>query len=218
MVGTGVLLECLADPRVEHVLSIARTPSAPASPKLREHIRSDFHDYADLRSELAGYDACFFCLGVSSAGMDEETYTRVTYGLAIAAAGAMARANPGMTFCYVSGEGTDSSEKGRRMWARVKGRTENHLLSMRLEAYMFRPGYIQPMKGVRSKTRLYQAIYNVLAPIYPLLERLIPRHLTTSENLGRAMIEVAARGYSKRILENDDINALGSPRRHPAGG
>jgi uncharacterized protein YbjT (DUF2867 family) len=208
MIGSGVLLECLEDGRVDAVLAVGRSSCNVTHPKLRELILSDLYDYRDARAELAGHGACFFCLGVSSAGMDEAAYSRVTFELTVAAAEVLAELNPGMTFCYVSGEGTDSTERGRSMWARVKGKTENHLLGMRLNAYMFRPGYIQPLKGVRSKTPLYQAFYTVLGPFYPLLRRVMSRHLTTTENVGRAMIEVAAKGYSKRILENPDINAL----------
>jgi len=208
MVGAGVVRECLDDARVASVLVIGRTPCGITHHKLRELLRRDFFDYRDAAAEFKGLDACFFCLGVSSVGMAEAEYTRVTYDVTIAAATALAAANPGMTFCYVSGEGTDSSEQGRSMWARVKGRTENQLLRMPLTAYLFRPGYIQPMKGVRSKTGWYQALYNVIGPLYPLLRRIAPTHLTTTENVGRAMIRVVAGGYDKRHLENPDINAL----------
>ncbi len=208
MVGGGVLTECLEDARVRSVLVVGRKPCGVAHPKLRELIRSDFFDYSDAKADLKGHDACFFCLGVSAAGMTETAYHRVTYELTLSAAGALVDTNPRLTFCYVSGEGTDSTERGRFMWARVKGKTENHLLRMPLNAYMFRPGFIQPLKGVRSKTKLYQAFYNVLGPLYPLLKRLLPNHVTTTENVGRAMIRVAVSGYSKRVLENPDINAL----------
>ena len=212
MVGAGVLAECLVDTRVRSVLVVGRTPSGVSHPKVRELIRSDFYDYADATTDLEGHDACFFCLGVSSAGMNEAAYTRVTYDLTLAAARTLAVLNPQSTFCYVTGEGTDSTETGRLMWARVKGRTENHILRLALKAYMFRPGYIQPLNGIRSKTRLYQALYNVLAPLYPLIKRLVPTHVTTTVNVGRAMIEVASNGYGKRILENTDINALAEER------
>jgi len=208
MVGSGVLIECLEDPRVRSVLALGRQRCGVIHPKLREHIRSDFFDYGDAKADLKGHDACFFCLGVSVVGKTEAAYHRMTYELTLSAAKVMAELNPGLTFCYVSGEGTDSTERGRYMWARVKGKTENQLLRMPLNAYLFRPGYIQPMKGVRSKTTWYQAFYNVAAPLYPLLKRLLPRHVTTTENVGRAMIRVAADGYSKRALENRDINAL----------
>jgi uncharacterized protein YbjT (DUF2867 family) len=208
MVGSGVLLECLDDPKVRSVLVVSRTSCGISHPKLRELIRSDFFDYTDLTNDLKRFDACFFCLGVSSVGMTEAAYTRVTYDLTLAAANALVRLDPDLVFCYVSGENTDSTERGRSMWARVKGRTENALLRLPFRAYMFRPGFIQPRKGVRSKTGWYQAFYNVLAPFYPVLQRLAPKHVTTTENVGRAMIRVAATGYAKRVLENPDINAL----------
>jgi uncharacterized protein YbjT (DUF2867 family) len=208
MVGSGVLVECLDDPRVHSVLVIGRSPCGVTHAKLRELLRSDFFDYSDAAADLTGFDACFFCLGVSAAGKDEATYHRLTYDLTIAAAEALAGPNPNLTFCYVSGEGTDSSERGRFMWARVKGKTENRLLEMPFNGFIFRPGFIQPLKGVRSKTKLYQAIYTIIGPLYPLLRRFLPTHVTTTENVGRAMIRVAASGYSKHVLENPDINAL----------
>lgn len=208
MVGTGVLIECLDDPRVRSIMVLGRQRCGVTHPKLRELIRSDFFDYGDARADLKGHDACFFCLGVSVVGKTEAEYHRMTHDITLAAAGILAELNPGLTFCYVSGEGADSTERGRYMWARVKGKTENRLLRMPLTAYLFRPGYIQPLKGVRSKTRWYQAFYTVAAPLYPLLKRLLPTHVTTTENVGRAMIRVAAEGYSKRALENSDINAL----------
>jgi uncharacterized protein YbjT (DUF2867 family) len=209
MVGRGVLLECLDDSRVETVLAVGRSTCGVDHPKLRELIRSDFFQFDDAVAELRGYDACFFCLGVSSAGMAEADYRRVTHDLTLAAARALGALNPGMVFCYVSGEGTDSSERGRLMWARVKGKTENDLLAMEsLRAYMFRPGYIQPLRGIRSKTPLYQGFYTVVRPLFPLLEKLAPKHVTTTTRCGRAMIAVALDGYPKRILENSDINSL----------
>jgi uncharacterized protein YbjT (DUF2867 family) len=208
MVGSGVLIECLDDGRIAEVLAVGRNSCGVSHPKLAELIRSDFINYSDAKAGLTGFDACFFCLGVSSAGMTEAAYHRLTYDLTVAAAEALAPLNPAMTFCYVSGEGTDSTEQGRVMWARVKGKTENHLLRMPFKTYVLRPGYIQPLKGVRSKTALYRAVYALLALFYPLLRRLAPRHVTTSENVGRAMIQLAANGYGKRVLENPDINAL----------
>ena len=212
MVGAGVLLECLEDDRVDSVLVVGRRSCGVTHSKVREVLRSDFFDYGDLEPDLDGVDACFFCLGVSAAGLDEAAYHRLTYDLTVAAAEVMARVNPSMTFCYVSGEGTDSTERGRFMWARVKGKTENRLLAMPFRAYAFRPGFIQPLKGVRSRTALYQAAYTLVGPIIPLLRRIFPAHMTTSENVGRAMIEVAAHGADKRILENPDIDALAASR------
>jgi uncharacterized protein YbjT (DUF2867 family) len=208
MVGEGVLNECLLSPQVTSVLAVGRSPLATKHSKLREHRRTDFFSYDELASELSTIDACFFCLGVSSAGMSEADYHRQTFDLTLAAARALASAKPGAVFCYVSGQNTDSSEQGRTMWARVKGKTENAILALPLEAYMFRPGFIRPRPGVHSKTLLYRAVYAVAGPLYPLLKRIAPASVTTSENMGRAMIAAATRGYPKRILENPDINAL----------
>ena len=208
MIGSGVLLECLRDPRVESVLAIARAPLERSHPQLVQLVHRDFHDYGAIRERLAGHDACFFCLGVSSAGMSEADYHRVTYDLTVAAAETLRELNPGITFCYVSGAGTDGTEKGRVMWARVKGKLENRLLAMFPHAYMFRPGFIQPVHGVRSKTRLYRIVYDVTAPLYPILKRLFPNSMSTSDGLGRAMIAVAERGFGTRVLEIRDINAL----------
>jgi len=210
MVGSGVLLECLDDPAVTSVLALGRRACGVAHPKLRELLHADFFDFSGLGDALTGLDACFFCLGVSAAGKSEAEYHRLTYDLTTAFADTFLRASPGATFCYVSGAGTDSTEKGRAMWARVKGKTENHLLKMPFAAVrLFRPGYIQPMRGVRSSTGLYQAFYTAMSPLYPLLKRLAPRHVTTTEILGRAMIRVASEGYPKAVLDPPDINALG---------
>lgn len=208
MIGSGVLLEALRAPHVESILSIGRSPTSVTHSRLRGLVRNDFMDYSDIRAELAGLDACFFCLGVSAAGMSEREYTRITYDVTLAAAAALVAENPSLTFCYVSGQGTDSTEKGRFMWARVKGRTENALLAMTDRSYMFRPGFIRPVKGVRSKTALYRALYAAVGPLYPLLRRAFPGHVTTSEDLGRAMLRVAREGYMRRILDTADINAL----------
>ena len=213
MVGDGVLHECLADARVASVLAVTRSALSITHPKLREIRRKDFFDYRDLTQELENMDACFFCLGVSSVGMKEKDYYHLTYDLTLSAASALAAAHPNATFCYVSGEGTDSSERGRRMWARVKGQTENSLLALPLDAYMFRPGFIRPRPGARSKTRWYRLAYAILNPLYPLLSKLAPKHMTTSENVAHAMLAVADVGYEKRVLENWDINALGSADR-----
>lgn len=209
MVGAGVLLECLDDARVDSVVAIVRTPTGRSHPKLREILRADFFNYEGLHDEFQSCDACFFCLGVSSAGMSESKYSHLTYDLTLAAARALAESAPWSTFCYVSGAGTDSSERGRVMWARVKGRTENALLALPFRAaYMFRPALIQPMRGVRSKTGWYQAFYSVTGPIYPVISRFFPDLTTTTVNMGRAMIAVAKKGYSKRVLESTEINDL----------
>jgi uncharacterized protein YbjT (DUF2867 family) len=209
MVGQGVLRECLLDPGVEQVLSVVRKPTGQSDAKLRELVHGDFMDFSGIESELSGYDACFFCLGVSSARMTEAEYTRVTYDVTMAAARTLAKASPGMTFEYISGTGTDSSEKGRVMWARVKGKTENALLALPFRAaYMFRPGFIQPLHGIRSKTRAYQIFYAVTKPLLPAFRAAFPQHVTTTERLGRAMIAVARHGYPKKVLEMKDINSV----------
>ncbi|MGE0667105.1 MAG: NAD(P)H-binding protein [Sphingomonadales bacterium] len=207
MVGQGVLRECLADPGVTEVVAVVRSPLGADSPKLRQVAHRDFTDFSAIEGDLAGAQACFFCLGVSSAGMSEQRYSRVTYDYTMAAAYALTRLNPDMTFIYVSGAGTDPSEQGRIMWARVKGRTENALLKLPLRAFMFRPGLIRPLHGIRSKTRLYQALYTAARPALGLVGRLWPDAVTSTEQLGRAMIRVAAGGYPRRILETRDINA-----------
>lgn len=208
MVGQGVLRECLLDPEIEKVLVVGRSPVGQESPKLIEIIHRDFLDFAGIEDQFAGYDACFFCLGVSSAGMSEDNYKRVTYDTTMAAARSLAQ-QPNMTFIYVSGLGTDSSERGRTMWARVKGKTENDLLKLPFKAaYMFRPAYIQPLHGIKSKTKIYRVTYAVMAPLFPLWKLLFPHHVTTTEQVGRAMIKVAREGFGKPILENPDINRL----------
>jgi uncharacterized protein YbjT (DUF2867 family) len=208
MIGQGVLRECLLAADVERVLAVGRRPVGQRHDKLRELVHDDFTDFSAIVEELAGYDACFFCLGVSSAGMRQPEYRRVTYEFTLAAAGTLARRNPGMTFVYVSGQGTDSSGQGRSMWARVKGETENALLDLPLQAYMFRPGFIQPLHGARSSTRLYRVVYRVIAPLAPLIRRLWPGQVITTEQLGLAMLHVARQGAPKRVLERADIVAL----------
>jgi uncharacterized protein YbjT (DUF2867 family) len=208
MVGQGVLRECLLDPGVERVLVVGRTPVGHQHAKLREVIHRDFADFSAIEGELVGYDACFFCLGVSSLGMPPAEYERITHDYTLAAARPLARLNPELTFVYVSGQGTDSSEQGRSRWARVKGRTENALLALPFCAYAFRPGYIQPLHGVRSRGRVLTALYRAGTPLYPLLKRVFPGGVTTTEQLGRAMIAVARSGASTRVLGSREINAL----------
>ena len=209
MVGQGVLLECLDHPEVSAILAVGRGSCGTDHPKVEEVLHQDFFEYSAIETDLTGYDACFFCLGVSAAGMSEEEYHRLTYELTLAAAETLARLNPAMTFCYVSGAGTDSSESGRMMWARVKGKTENHLLQLPFKAaYMFRPGYIQPTKGIRSKTTLYQTFYTLGRPLYPAIKTLFPSAVTNTEKVGMAMIKVALEGYPQPHLENRDINSL----------
>jgi uncharacterized protein YbjT (DUF2867 family) len=203
MVGQGVLRECLLDPDVELVVSVGRSSTSSSDAKLREILASDLFDLSPFQSQLSGFDACFFCLGVSSAGMSEADYSRITYDLTASVAKLLARLNPQMTFIYVSGAGTG----GQSMWARVKGRTEEELLRLPFKAaYMFRPALIQPMHGVRSKTRSYRIFYAVLWPLIPILRRLFPGYVTTTEQVGRAMLAVAKRGFPMPILESRDIN------------
>ncbi len=211
MVGHGALRACLLDEGVTEVLVVVRKPLNLGHPKVREIVHTDFTDYSAIREELRDLDACFFCLGVSAAGRGEDEYTRITYDYALAAARAVSAASPSLTFVYVSGAGTDSTGKSRSMWARVKGRTENALLAMPLRAYMFRPGYIQPLSGTVSRTPLYRVFYRVTAPLYPLLRRLVPNHVTTADALGRAMIAAARLdGSGPSVMHNSDINRLGA--------
>ena len=216
MVGQGVLRECLLDASVEQVLTIGRGASGVTDPKLRELVHEDLANYASIEADLKGYDACFFCLGVSAAGMKEADYERISYGFTLAAAETLSRLNPSMTFIYVSGEGTDSTERGGTMWARVKGKTENALLKLPFKAaYMFRPGFIQSVNGERSKTALYRTIYTMTRPLLPLLQWAIPAHIATTEDVGRAMIAAAKHGAARNILENKDIRALASAAVKP---
>lgn len=207
MVGQGVLRECLLDPRVERVLAVGRTPLEARHPKLQELRAESFLDFSGAEAEISGYDACFYCLGVSSAGMAEAAYRRITYDFTLAAAQVLARLNPGMCFQYVSGAHTDSSGSGRTMWARVKGQTENAILALPFRsAYMLRPGFIQPLHGIRSKTRLYNVIYSLAGPcLAALMKRFAPGLMVTTDELGRAMINLALEGYPQPRLEIADL-------------
>jgi uncharacterized protein YbjT (DUF2867 family) len=217
MVGQGVLRECLLDPEVEQVLCIGRSPMEQRDPKLVVLVVSNLPDLSSVERELHGIDACLFCLGVSAAGLSEEQYRRISYDLTLGVANALLDRNPNLTFEYVSGAGTDSSERGRAMWARVKGATENALLRLPLKAaYMLRPGLIQPLHGIVSKTRWYRLLYAVFGLLFPILKALFPRSVLTTEELGRAMLEIAKRGAPKAILEASDLAALG--RQQPAKG
>jgi uncharacterized protein YbjT (DUF2867 family) len=208
MVGQGVVRECLLDPGVERVLSVVRRPGARTGEKLVEIVHEDFEDFAPLTDRFSGLDACFFCLGVSSAGMDPAGYRRVTHGFALAAARALVAASPAMTFVYVSGAGTD----GRAAWAKVKRRTEEDLAALGFRrAFMFRPGYIQPAHGEVSRTAWTRRMYAVAAPLYPVWKRLLPRWVTTTEEVARAMLRVAREGFERPILENGDIVRMGQP-------
>jgi uncharacterized protein YbjT (DUF2867 family) len=212
MVGQGVLRECLLDPDIEAAQTVGRSATGVLSPKLREIVQPDLFHYSHIESKLKGFDACFFCLGVSSAGMSEQEYEKLTYTLTLAAAETLSRLNPAMTFVYISGAGTDSSEKGRTMWARIKGKTENAILRLPFKgAYMFRPGVIQPLYGARSKTTAYRLGYALTKPVLPLLRLLFPRYILTTEQIGRAMIQVAKRGAPKKVLETRDIAECARP-------
>lgn len=208
MVGQGVLRECLLDRDVTRVLSVVRAPSGQTDPKLRELVHNDFFDFTTVAAELAGFDACFYCLGATSIGKTEAEYSRITYDITVAAGDIVARGNPQLTFIFISGANSDSTEKGSAMWARVKGKAENYVLALPIKsAYVFRPGLIQPMHGIRSKTLLYRIPYVLIAPFVPWLKRQFPKFVTTSETVGRAMLNVARRGYPVHTLETTDINA-----------
>lgn len=194
---------------MQKVLAIGRHATGVNHEKLHDLVHQDFLDFSKVAKEMAGYDACFFCLGVSSAEMSEQAYTQVTYDITMAAAKWLAKLNPGMTFIYISGSGTDSTEKGRFMWTRVKGKTENELMRLPFRAkYMFRPAYIQPMHGIVSKTALYRLLYSLVGWMFPLIKLIVPDYVTTTENVGRAMIRVAKQGAANPIIENRDINKL----------
>lgn len=210
MIGQGVLIECLKDSRVESVLVVNRNSCKVNHPKLKEIILNDFNKLASVSNELAGYDACLYCLGVTSVGLSEADYHLNTFELTTKVAETILSKNKDMTFCYISGANTDSSEKGKTMWARVKGKTENTLLKMPFkQAYMFRPGFIQPMSGIKSKTKLYNVLYSVFKPLYFILKR-FESIVTNTEILGRSMINTAFNGYEKHILESKDINKTGN--------
>ncbi|MEU5696317.1 NAD-dependent epimerase/dehydratase family protein [Actinosynnema sp. NPDC020468] len=202
MVGQGVLRECLLDSDVDGVLAVGRGPLGVAHPKLTELRHADFTDFSTVATELTGYDACFFCLGVSSVGRSAQAYEHVTYDFTLAAARVLAEVNPGSVFGYVSGAGTD----GGAAWAKVKKRVEDDVIALPLRGYAFRPGYIQPRHGVRPKVRWYRWVYAALTPVYPLLARLLPRFTTTTGQLGRAMLSVAKHGSEVTRLESVDIN------------
>ncbi len=211
MVGQGVLLECIDDPRVEKILLINRNPLTISHPKVKEIIHKDFRDFTAIKSQLEGYDACFHCMGVSSAGMSEEKFTDITYTMSEALASTLFSINPDMMFNYVSGTGTDSTEKGNTMWARVKGKTENMVLNMGFkDAYAFRPGAIVPERGIKSRTQLYNILYIITKPIFPLLKRM--KSVTTTTSIGRAMINIYDHPQKLKHLEGADINEIAGIR------
>jgi uncharacterized protein YbjT (DUF2867 family) len=209
MVGQGVLRECLQDPGVNLVKTIGRTATGVTNPKLQEIVHKDLWNYRDIEPALTNLDACFFCLGVTSAGMSEPDYERVTYAIPLAAAQTLSRLNPGMTFIYLSGAGADSSEKGPIMWARIKGKAENALQRLPFKAvYSFRPGFIQPLHGIQSRTKAYRIFYNVTEPLLPFLRRAFPGFVLSTETMGRAMLQAVRTGAPRQVLESKDINAL----------
>ena len=209
MVGQGVLRECLLDSEVESVVAIGRAATGKQHPKFTELVLPDPGDLASVEERLRGYDACFFCVGVSSTGMSEADYRRLTYDLTLGVARTLARLNPEMTFVYISAMGADSTTRGRVMWARVRGETENALFALPFKgAYALRPGLIQPLHGIKSRTAAYRFSYALLAPLMPVLMRLFPNQATTTERLGRAMLRVAKHGAPKQVLETREFNAL----------
>jgi len=209
MLGQGVLRECLLASDVNRVLTIGRSATGVQNAKLQDLVHADLWNYSAIEEQLRGFDACFFCLGVTSTGMSEADYTRVTYGITVAAAEMLCRLNPDMTFVFVSGAGADSTERGRIMWARVKGKTENAIFHLAFKAsFAFRPGAVQPMHGERSRTAAYRVLYSLTKPLLPLLKRMWPNQILTTEQFGRAMLIVVRQGAPKRVLESADINAL----------
>lgn len=205
MVGEGVLHVCLADPNVGKVLLVNRRPCGVEHEKLTEIIHNNFHDFSTIENQLSGYNACYFCLGVSSMGMKEDQYRHLTYDLTMHVAKTLSQLNSDMTFCYVSGAGTDSTEQGRSMWARVKGKTENDLAKLPFKAvYNFRPGYIQPIAGMKNTYRSYR----FLSWLYPVFKALFPKYVVKLEEVGKAMVNATLQGYEKQVLECVDIVKL----------
>jgi uncharacterized protein YbjT (DUF2867 family) len=209
MVGEGVLFECLNHPDVEQVLVINRKPGGVSHPKLHEIIHVDFFNLSPIEQQLIGFNACFFCLGVSSVGISKEEYKHITYDLTLNMAQQLAKLNPEMTFCYVTGAGTDSSEQGRIAWARVKGATENALIRLFTHAYMFRPAFMKATPGQKN----VKGYYKFLAWLYPIGRALYPAGFCTLQEVGRAMINAVSQGYPKQILEVRDIVTLAKPCR-----
>lgn len=209
MVGKGILLECLDHQEIDEVLVIGRSTIGMIHPKLKEMIKKDFSDFADVADKLTGYDACFYALGISAAGLNEEQYRKITYDFTFALAKILLENNPEMTFNYVSGEGTDSSEKGKMMWARVKGKTENDLINYGFrQAYMFRPGVILPLRGIKSKTKSYQFMYDYFMWLVKLIKVIAPNSVVSTTQIGLAMINSMSNGYDKKVLRPKDIIKL----------
>jgi hypothetical protein len=205
MVGEGVLLECLAHPAIEQVLSVSRKPYGLVHSKLKECIVADFMHLNGIEDQLAGYDGCLFCAGISSNGMSEADYTHITYDITLNFAKAVLAKNPAMIFSYISGSMTDSSEKGRMMWARVKGKTENDLMRMAFKkVYCFRPGFMQPL----AEQKNVKGFYRLIGKLHPFLNLFFPNQISTMHQVGKAMINSVLKGSDKQILEVKDINAL----------
>ncbi len=209
MIGKGVLLECLDHPSISEVLVIGRNSVNMEHPKLKELIHQDFTDFKPVRDKITGFDACFFCLGISAAGMKEDQYTSVTYQFTLSLARTLQEINPSMTFNYVSGKGTDSSEKGRIMWARVKGKTENDLLKLGFkQAFMFRPGVVIPLRGIKSRTKSYQFMYHYFTWLIKGIKAIFPNSVVDTTQIGLAMINISFNGYDKTVLKPVDIIIL----------
>ena len=209
MVGEGVLHVCLNNPDVESVLVLNRKPCGVTHPKLKEIIHKDFMNLTSIEDQLAGYNAGYFCAGVSSIGKKENEYRKITYDLTLNFANSLVQLNPEMVFTYVSGVGTDSTEKGKSMWGRVKGKTENDLLKLPFkDVYLFRPGYIHPIKGLQNTYKVYKAF----SPLYPIFEKLFPNYVGTLKELGNSMIYVTQNGYEKKVLECEDIRRTGKDK------
>lgn len=209
MIGRGVMLECLDHADVQRVLVVGRSAIEEHHPKLKQVVHKDLSDFEPIKEELRGYDACFFCLGISAAGMKEEAYRKITYDFTLAAAKTLYALNPAMTFTYVSGQGTDSTEKGRMMWARVKGKTENDLMKVGFKkAIMFRPGAIIPLRGIRSRTASYQFMYDYFMWLLKIIKAISPNAITDTTKIGLAMIHAHTHGQDKSILTPKDINEL----------
>jgi hypothetical protein len=209
MVGRGALIECLEDETVTSVLVVGRSSCGVRHAKLEEVLHDNFMDFTPVQAKCTGRDVCFYCVGVSSLGMSADKYLHLTYSMTMSAAESVLAMNPSLVFCFISGQGADSSENGRVAWANVKGKTENGIGQLPFKAsYIFRPGAIQPLKGVTSRTPSYRVMYAIIGPVIPLLLRIFPRFVTTSERIGRALIHVANHGYATRILENSDINRV----------
>lgn len=209
MVGQGVLRECLAAQDVCQVTTVGRTPLELKHPKLQQLVHTDLMRLNERENELREFDACFFCLGVSSSCMSEDAYRQITLDLTLTVATLLARLNPAMTFVYVSGAGTDSSEQGRSMWARIKGKTENELKKLPFQAvYLFRPAIIQPLHGIKSKTLSYQYMYTLMSPFLTLIRWVFPNAIVTTEYVGKAMLNAARHGSGRVVIEAKDIIRL----------